>query len=61
MPLDQTVSISPDNKIMEKPSETRDADVEREFQCSILMDINTAKLIAQWINQKVDEFEALKK
>ena len=61
IPVDETVTVSSDNKIIGKPIENKDADVEREFLCSVLMDISTAKLIADWLTQKVKEFESLKK
>ncbi len=39
--------------------EQKDGEIAREVHCGIIMDVNTAKIIAGWLTTKINEYEEL--
>ena len=57
LPTHQSLEIDDEGHPKGSPKDDKDGDLVREVQFGTLMDINTAKIINEWLNTKIDEFE----
>src|SRR5688572_1446985 len=59
IPTSQIVEIDGQGNIISSVEE-KDGDVVREVTVGLLMDVNSAKLLVNWLSSKIDEFEKIK-
>jgi hypothetical protein len=57
LPDSQTIEIDENGKTIGKEIDERDGDITRELQSGILIDINAAKVVINWLQGKIDEHE----
>lgn len=57
IPISESIEIDESGKILGSPTPEKDGDAVREVQFGLLLDINTAKIVANWLNDRIKEFE----
>lgn len=55
----QEVEIDEGGRPSGLPKDFRDSDVVREVQFGTIMDITTAKVVAGWLNRKIEEYDTM--
>jgi len=58
LPQYQNVEIDENGETIGVPIDEKDADIAREVICSILFDLNSAKVITDWLQSKIKEHES---
>ncbi len=57
IPDSQTIELNEIGEPQGEPIDQKDGDIVREMQSGVLMDVNTARVIAGWIQDKIKEHE----
>ena len=57
IPTHQEIEVDEEGRIHGTPKDTKDGHMVREVQFGTLLDMNTARIIIDWLNTKIDEFE----
>lgn len=60
IPEFETAQLDDDDRQIGKPVPTKDSNAVREVQCGVMLDINTAKLIIAWLQDKINVTESFK-
>lgn len=58
IPDSETVEIDETGKRLSPPEIVRDGDAVREVQFGVIIDVKTAKRIAEWLTMKITEHES---
>lgn len=57
LPDHQLIPIDDQGRQIGKPEDVKDGDAVRDVHFGVLMDIDTAKLVIQWLETKIKEHE----
>ena len=61
IPSHQEFEVDENGTVLNQISEKKDGDSLREVQYGALLDLNTAKLVVDWLGKKIKEHETLLK
>jgi hypothetical protein len=59
LPNTQTITVNEVGKQIGNPRDFKDCDIYREIAFAAMMDINTAKIVIEWIQGRIKEYEQI--